>query len=220
MKTIFVLSCLLYAMRTMEAVIKAEGFEGGEVSFQCSHSYAKTNTKYLCNIPCKRNEDVLLAVKPVGRAVSERITLEDRGDGVLTVTLSRLRLNDSGEYFCGVKRKGFDTYNTVHLTVKEGVASETTTIKPDPSPTWTYLNTSSSSQQTLKMNTSCPTSISTVSNCTQGGERSNSTGTLLFTTLGAVIVFTFLVLATWVRKRRESAKPHPPTAGTNSPDGL
>uniref|UniRef100_UPI0037E7A2C4 polymeric immunoglobulin receptor-like n=1 Tax=Semicossyphus pulcher TaxID=241346 RepID=UPI0037E7A2C4 len=119
MKTFSVIACLLYATWTVKADLMVEGFEGGEVSFQCSHSFASNNKKYLCKNSCKVIGDILLREGSGGRAVSERITLADSGNGVLTVTFSQLQLRDSGRYWCGVERSGVDTFNAVHLTVNE-----------------------------------------------------------------------------------------------------
>lgn len=98
-----------------------EGFEGGEVSFRCSHKLAWKNNKYFCNDPCKSSRDILVTVQSGGRAGAERITLVDSGDGASTVTFSQLQLSDTGRYLCGVDRPGFDTYTSVQLTVKEGM---------------------------------------------------------------------------------------------------
>lgn len=107
-------------MWTEGAEINVEGFKGGEVSFQCSHAFAWKNHKYLCKNECKDPRDILVTVKSGGRAKSGRITLVDSGNGDFTVTFSQLQLSDSGKYWCGVDRPGFDTYTEVILTVKEG----------------------------------------------------------------------------------------------------
>lgn len=105
---------------TEGASINMQGFERGNVSFQCSHGLAGKHNKYICKDQCKTSQDVLVTVKPGLRAQSGRITLVDLGDGVFTVTFSRLQLSDSGTYWCAVERPGFDTYIEVHLSVKEG----------------------------------------------------------------------------------------------------
>ncbi|KAE8300808.1 hypothetical protein D5F01_LYC00955 [Larimichthys crocea] len=119
MKTISVFFLLLYAKWTVEASINTEGFERGEVSFQCSHSFATKNHKYFCKDPCTANTDILATVKSGERVKSERIILVDLGNGVFTVTFSQLHLSDSGRYWCAVDRPGFDTFTAVYLTVKE-----------------------------------------------------------------------------------------------------
>uniref|UniRef100_A0A8D2ZME7 Immunoglobulin domain-containing protein n=1 Tax=Scophthalmus maximus TaxID=52904 RepID=A0A8D2ZME7_SCOMX len=97
-----------------------KGFEGGRVSFRCSHKLAKQDNKYLCRDPCTRTEDILVTVKSGGRAESERITLVDTADGLFTVTFRQLQMSDSGRYWCGVARPGFDTYAALTLIVKKG----------------------------------------------------------------------------------------------------
>lgn len=48
-----------------------------------------------------------------------RYNITDQGNTFL-VTISDLRLNDSGIYWCGIKRIVFDTFKKVVLTVTEG----------------------------------------------------------------------------------------------------
>uniref|UniRef100_A0A3Q0S7X4 Immunoglobulin domain-containing protein n=1 Tax=Amphilophus citrinellus TaxID=61819 RepID=A0A3Q0S7X4_AMPCI len=98
-------------------LIKVEGFQGRNVSFQCPHKLAWAYDKYLCKDPCTSREDRLVTVKSGGRAESGRITLVDSGDGSFTVTFSHLQLSDSQNYWCAVDRPGFDTYTEIQLTV-------------------------------------------------------------------------------------------------------
>ncbi|XP_074521452.1 uncharacterized protein LOC141787109 [Halichoeres trimaculatus] len=208
MKSITVIYYLLYAMWAVEADICAEGVEWGEVSFQCSHQNARTNKKYLCKKPCGGKEDILLSVGPGGRSVSERIALKDWGNGVFTVTFSGLQMTDSGKYWCGVERFGVDTYIAVYLTVKEGVANKTTPGPPDSSPTWTSGKMPQNfNPYIFELTYSYDLFNVTALNVTTEGGQSNSTGTLLFTTLPVVVVFTILVLAAWLWKRRKRSKP-------------
>ncbi|CAK6968360.1 CMRF35-like molecule 1 [Scomber scombrus] len=120
MKNIYVFYCLLYAATWTEgADIHEVGVEGGDLSFQCSHSFAWKNNKYFCKDPCKTNKDKLVTVGSGQTAGAERITLADSGNGVFSVTFNQLRLSDMGRYWCAVERPGFDTFIAVHLTVKD-----------------------------------------------------------------------------------------------------
>uniref|UniRef100_A0A3Q4C0B5 Immunoglobulin domain-containing protein n=1 Tax=Mola mola TaxID=94237 RepID=A0A3Q4C0B5_MOLML len=134
--------------------INVQGLERGEVQFHCSHTLAWYNQKYLCKDPCKTGEDVLLTVQSGQVVESGRITLVDLGDGHSSVTFSQLRLSDSGRYWCGVDRLGFDTFTEIYLTVKEG------TYSTWPSPIWTSPAVSKSTQLTAGMHTSMPTNHS------------------------------------------------------------
>ncbi|XP_034410023.1 uncharacterized protein LOC117745584 isoform X2 [Cyclopterus lumpus] len=196
MKIISVFCCLLYAAGTEGAGTKVEGFEGGEVSFQCSHRYAWNNNKYLCKDPCKDRQDVLATVQNGGR-----ITLVDSGDGVFIVTFSHLQLSDMGRYWCAVERFGFDTFTEVQVTVQKVAVVTTTAI----SPTWTYPNTLAE----LTPGTSMPANLWTASNNTNGGKKNSSTGTALYATVGAVAMLAILMLAIIIGKRRVKLKRQP-----------
>lgn len=103
------------------ASIDVRGSERGEVSFRCSHTYAWSNSKYLCKDPCKSDSDTLVWVQAGQKAESGRISLADLGNGVSVVNISRLQLSDSGLYWCGVNRALGDTFIDVHLTVNKGM---------------------------------------------------------------------------------------------------
>ncbi|XP_072239878.1 uncharacterized protein [Leuresthes tenuis] len=196
-RTILFFYCLLYAALTEGAEINIEGYEGGEVSFKCSHKLAHNNNKYFCNDPCNSNEDILVTVESDGRAESGRITLVDSGNGVFTVMIRHLQLADSRGYFCAVQRVGLDTYTSVYLTVHKAV---TTTSVPVVSSTWTYQNRTNSTKLTTGMATSYPTSLSTATNFTYEEEKDITVGTVLYATFGTIAVFTILILVVCFRK--------------------
>uniref|UniRef100_A0A3B4ZQM0 Immunoglobulin V-set domain-containing protein n=1 Tax=Stegastes partitus TaxID=144197 RepID=A0A3B4ZQM0_9TELE len=112
----------LAATLTKGAEINVEGFEGGEVTFKCSHKLAWKDNKYFCISPCKSDKDTLATVTSGGRAQSGRITLVDSGDSAFSVTFSQLRLSDSKEYMCAVER--FDV--NFHIIPSCLAASNTT----------------------------------------------------------------------------------------------
>ncbi|XP_008286745.1 uncharacterized protein LOC103362226 isoform X2 [Stegastes partitus] len=206
MRTISVFYWLLYATLTKGAEINVEGFEGGEVTFKCSHKLAWKDNKYFCISPCKSDKDTLATVTSGGRAQSGRITLVDSGDSAFSVTFSQLRLSDSKEYMCAVERFGVNTYTSVQLTVKKAVVHETTVV-PDVSATRTNQNVTSSTQLTTETVTVWTTNISTASNTTYQTEQNIGIGTILCATVGGVAVITILMLVTCCRKRKEISKP-------------
>lgn len=101
--------------------INVQGSEREDVSFECRHDYAWSNSKYFCKDPCKTDGDVLVRVQPGQKAEPGRISLADLGNGVFVVNISRLQLADSGVYWCGVDRAISDTFISVHLTVNKGM---------------------------------------------------------------------------------------------------
>lgn len=120
----YILPILAATLADGNKLMKIEGFQGRNVSFQCSHKLAWTYNKYFCKDPCGSEKDRLATVKSGGRAESGRVTLVDSGDGSFTVTLSHLQLSDSHQkYWCGVDRPGLDTYTQIQLTVKKGMSS-------------------------------------------------------------------------------------------------
>lgn len=108
------------AVWTKGEILTMKGFEWGEVTFLCSHSFAARMDKYLCRDPCDYT-DVLLTVKSGWTAASGRISLTDLGNGSFSVTFSQLQLSDSGRYWCGVDRPEIDTYIEIQLTVMKGM---------------------------------------------------------------------------------------------------
>ncbi|XP_034752375.1 uncharacterized protein LOC117959378 [Etheostoma cragini] len=90
------------------------GVLGSHVTIKCSHSNAFDNVKYFCNGACK-NEDVLISSR-TNNDLNKKYSIEDEGN-TFYVTISHLKQDDSGIYWCGIERIGLDTYSQVFLTV-------------------------------------------------------------------------------------------------------
>uniref|UniRef100_A0A673HFH2 Ig-like domain-containing protein n=1 Tax=Sinocyclocheilus rhinocerous TaxID=307959 RepID=A0A673HFH2_9TELE len=88
------------------------GYFGKGATITCSYSWASTNIKYFCRDPCNDIKDILVKSdqSPTGR-----YTLKDSGKGTFTVNITDLQESDSGIYWCGVERSGFDSYQKVRL---------------------------------------------------------------------------------------------------------
>uniref|UniRef100_A0A671P785 Immunoglobulin domain-containing protein n=1 Tax=Sinocyclocheilus anshuiensis TaxID=1608454 RepID=A0A671P785_9TELE len=93
------------------------GYFGKGATITCSYSWASTNIKYFCRDPCNDIKDILVQSdqSPTGR-----YTLKDSGEGTFTVNITDLQESDSGIYWCGVERFGFDSFKKVILTVSKG----------------------------------------------------------------------------------------------------
>ncbi|XP_042080488.1 uncharacterized protein LOC102290930 isoform X2 [Haplochromis burtoni] len=203
MKTIYII-CLFCSATLADGnkLMKIEGFQGRNVSFQCSHRLAWAYDKYFCKDPCGSEKDRLATVKSGGRAESGRVTLVDSGDGSFTVTLSHLQLSDSHQkYWCGVDRPGLDTYTQIQLTVKKAVETET----PDVPTTWTYQNTNTT-QLTTGTDTIKPTKPSMESFSTKEQPKI-STGTIVYAAVGGIAMACLLMLTVCFRKYRKTSKP-------------
>ncbi|XP_071399560.1 CMRF35-like molecule 3 isoform X1 [Centroberyx affinis] len=106
--------------------VSVTGQMGQQIIITCSHINAFSNYKYFCRGACT-GKDVLIA-SGVERNISRgRYRIEDEGN-TFKVTIAELMKNDTGTYWCGIDRTGFDTYKTVHLRVVDA----TKTNHPPP----------------------------------------------------------------------------------------
>uniref|UniRef100_A0A671PEW9 Immunoglobulin domain-containing protein n=1 Tax=Sinocyclocheilus anshuiensis TaxID=1608454 RepID=A0A671PEW9_9TELE len=97
--------------------ISSQGHSEGSITITCSHGWASTKIKYFCRDPRKDSKDILVKSDQSPR---RRYTLKDSGEGTFTVNITDLQESDSGIYWCGVERFGFDTFTKVKLTVSKG----------------------------------------------------------------------------------------------------
>uniref|UniRef100_A0A3B1JMZ6 Immunoglobulin V-set domain-containing protein n=1 Tax=Astyanax mexicanus TaxID=7994 RepID=A0A3B1JMZ6_ASTMX len=84
------------------------GYRGSSVEIRCPYdSGYETNMKYLCRGACSNlplgNKDI--PVKSGSTAKDQRFSLkDDTAARVFTVTITDLRPEDAGQYWCGIKR--------------------------------------------------------------------------------------------------------------------
>ncbi|KAL7852095.1 hypothetical protein SRHO_G00178800 [Serrasalmus rhombeus] len=105
----------------VSAVTTVTGHMGQSVQIRCPYdSGYETNTKYLCRGECSvwKTKDI-----PVqsGSAEDQRFSLDDdTAARVFTITITDLRTEDEGTYWCGVKRSKplRDLYTEILLLVK------------------------------------------------------------------------------------------------------
>ncbi|KAG9262777.1 CMRF35-like molecule 1 [Astyanax mexicanus] len=133
--------------------ISVRGHEGETISITCSHSWAGSNRKYFCRDPCSdRVNDALVDSE---KKSNGRYQLTDYGTGVFTVEITGITKEDSGKYWCGVKRVWPDTFNEVFLTVLDALQTSppptSSTQCPTSVPVTSLLNisTSNSSNSTV-----------------------------------------------------------------------
>uniref|UniRef100_A0A8C2JLT0 Si:ch211-114l13.12 n=1 Tax=Cyprinus carpio TaxID=7962 RepID=A0A8C2JLT0_CYPCA len=97
--------------------------EGGTVEIHCPYeSRYEAHEKYLCRGECPRmNKDKV--VKSGSSARGERFSLTDNKTAhIFTVTITDLRTEDQGQYWCGVKigLGKWDVFTEIHLEIKHG----------------------------------------------------------------------------------------------------
>uniref|UniRef100_A0A3B3X2C7 Ig-like domain-containing protein n=1 Tax=Poecilia mexicana TaxID=48701 RepID=A0A3B3X2C7_9TELE len=96
--------------------IRVFGYEGGDVNVSCPYDWGfEGHQKYLCNDGC-RYADVLITTS---QGSSGKYSIhDDKTARIFTVTISDLRLDDAGKYWCGVTRIGRDISIERELEVK------------------------------------------------------------------------------------------------------
>uniref|UniRef100_A0A668ASI3 Immunoglobulin domain-containing protein n=1 Tax=Myripristis murdjan TaxID=586833 RepID=A0A668ASI3_9TELE len=94
------------------------GVVGEQVTFTCSHSFASSNTKYFCKETCE-HEDVLIRSETKPAFSKGRYRIWDGGN-TFNVTITDLKVTDTGMYRCAIDRLGLDTYTAVRLIVTHG----------------------------------------------------------------------------------------------------
>ncbi|XP_052474884.1 CMRF35-like molecule 8 isoform X3 [Carassius gibelio] len=136
------------------------GFRGKTADIRCPYeSGYESNPKYLCKGECKIINKVIM-VKSGSPAKDQRFSLSDnRTARVFTVTITDLRLEDEGQYWCGVERTVFkDVYSEILLLVKQDIGTtEGPTVRLCLM-TSTRVSSAPLTPQTLQAQTSPPDS--------------------------------------------------------------
>ncbi|XP_026121301.1 uncharacterized protein LOC113101024 [Carassius auratus] len=155
-------------LHVIEAVVVAQtpivGHRGERLDIRCPYeSGYESNSKYLCKGKCifvSRN----IIVRSGSPAEDERFSLtDDTTARVFTVSITDLRTEDEGQYWCAVERTlNTDVYSEILLLVKEderSTAFPTTTLFLITS---TSVSSAPLTPQTLLAQTSAPDSDSFV----------------------------------------------------------
>ncbi|XP_041838371.1 CMRF35-like molecule 3 [Melanotaenia boesemani] len=117
-------SCISAVCLEASDVLEVSGRVDGEISIPCFGSWAANSSSehsrmYFCREVCSRESTLIETemktsdVKLRGRYIMEF----DKGEGVFTVTITRLRRADTGRYVCGVERSFNLLYQEVNLRV-------------------------------------------------------------------------------------------------------
>lgn len=104
---------------------KVRGFEGDTVSLQCGYEEKLRNyQKYWCRktgFLGQRCSGTIYTKADGQESAQGRVSVQDSPQELrFNVTLRALTLEDSGEYWCGVRRLGFDDTLLVSLVVLPG----------------------------------------------------------------------------------------------------
>ncbi|XP_016304290.1 CMRF35-like molecule 1 [Sinocyclocheilus anshuiensis] len=109
------------------------GHRGERVDIRCSYDAGyESNSKYFCKGKCNYRNKIIM-VKSGSPAKDKRFSLTDnKRTRVFTVSITDLRTEDTGLYWCAVKRPFTDIYSEILLIVKQSKPSYFSTTEPNP----------------------------------------------------------------------------------------
>ncbi|XP_054896762.1 polymeric immunoglobulin receptor-like isoform X2 [Poeciliopsis prolifica] len=116
--------CTLSCVSGAAGLIRVFGYEGSDVTVSCPYDPGyERYQKYLCKNSCGYSD---FLIKTSQENETKYSVYDDKRARVVAVTISGLRLEDAGEYWCGVTRAGKDIYTEVKLDVKADRCCNTT----------------------------------------------------------------------------------------------
>nr|XP_015197682.1 PREDICTED: CMRF35-like molecule 8 isoform X2 [Lepisosteus oculatus] len=197
----------------MSAERRVNGSEGESVEIKCNYpdgyQYKK---KYWCRHPCG-NKDVLIKTGKTDTVVSVgRFSLFDNvSSRTFTVTMSRLTLQDTGVYYCGLEQWGTDRLSKIDLRVRKAPAVPTVT----PSAPGTVTEevtatalTASSSQDTASSTTGGKNdslSMAATNHTDISKQDHNDAKSLIGAALGVMALLLLVAVFILVRQRQKRA---------------
>ncbi|XP_039503551.1 CMRF35-like molecule 3 isoform X5 [Pimephales promelas] len=176
------------------------GFRGERVDIRCSYeSGYESYSKYFCKGDCLLSSDIM--VKSGSPAEDERFSLtDDTTARVFTVTITDLRTEDQGQYWCAVERIIItDVYSEIMLLVKLG--NKTTEVSTISS----FSKTSSSSYFSTSEPNLRITSMNPTDHHVTDGQASRS-GSVIYICVGLVFIMIIFLMALIVLFRKRSKK--------------
>ncbi|KAM4595793.1 CMRF35-like molecule 3 [Fundulus diaphanus] len=124
--TLLFMCCALSCVTSGEDVITVFGYEDSAAVVSCPYAEGYEDyEKYLCKADCGSDDDVLITTSQ--RNKYKYSIDDDKRSRIFRVTISNLRFEDAGKYWCGVSRTGKDLYTEVKLEVGKDIWDQTPT---------------------------------------------------------------------------------------------
>ncbi|KAL6482082.1 hypothetical protein MHYP_G00101620 [Metynnis hypsauchen] len=105
--------------------ITETGTEGNVAVITCPYGQGyESYTKYFCKATYRDCETLIKSNRKDSWTYKDRLSLNDNIEQKkLVVTISDLRMENSGNYGCGIEVTGYDPFTLVHLKVNKAVVS-------------------------------------------------------------------------------------------------
>ncbi|XP_032898783.1 CMRF35-like molecule 1 [Amblyraja radiata] len=133
--TLFLTTLSLAAALTGPKLVS--GTLGGAVTIRCQyHAYYKCHVKYLCKGSDWKSCSFLANSSSHHKNIDDRIIMVDnKTAGEFITKVTQLSANDTGIYWCGIMKFGFDKMVPVQLNVAKDPTTQPPTIPPEPQET-------------------------------------------------------------------------------------
>uniref|UniRef100_A0A4W4DR27 Immunoglobulin domain-containing protein n=1 Tax=Electrophorus electricus TaxID=8005 RepID=A0A4W4DR27_ELEEL len=140
---------MIYFTAVTAAVTTVTGYKGRSVQIRCPYkSGYETHLKYLCRGECYTFQTKNIPVDSK-TAKDERFSLnDDTAARVFTVTITDLRSEDGGKYWCATQQKVRDHYTEFLLVVKVDTSMNVTVSHSTHTPPTPDLSTSVNTDST------------------------------------------------------------------------
>ncbi|XP_053332710.1 CMRF35-like molecule 7 [Clarias gariepinus] len=205
--------CLILA--GTDAVTTVTGYRGRSVQIKCNYTtgYEKNN-KFLCRGKCPYVGYRDVPVQSGSPAKDSRFSLyDDTTAKVFTVTITDLRPEDEGTYWCGIDQIGRDIYTEILLLVKpENLTSST--VSHTTHTTFTTHITHTNSTHSMSPSVHAENTHSTTDNPLNDANHPNSTSssqgfptsTLIITVSVVLVLILFALILTVTLQRKKKTR--------------
>ncbi|XP_066515010.1 CMRF35-like molecule 3 [Hoplias malabaricus] len=196
----------------VNAVRTVTGLRGHSVQIHCPYdSGYESNTKYLCRGECST---LLWSTKDIpvdsGSAKDQRFSLkDDTVNRVFNITITDLRTEDAGKYWCGIGRALplRDDYTEITLLVKLDNFNNTTVLASYPPSAHTLSTAVFTAPSTGQQRTSTPNVPHSTSSSTTHNDKTGPSDPVMYISVGlAFVMIVLLVAMTALYKQKRSTK--------------
>ncbi|XP_008281485.1 CMRF35-like molecule 1 [Stegastes partitus] len=198
-------ACLLCVLMIVETeTLTVVGHVGKNITAICRNQNfggdVKSNDKYICKSPCKKDKHIIIKAKYKEAKKKDRIQLFNGPEG-LYVTFINLKKSDAGKYYCGVDQTGPDSYIELNLKVIDGPTTAVDTVTVVSAVSLDVIRSSTIPTTELDIFTDLSDSYTTLCT-TPTASASQGSGSGVYATIGVIAILTTLIIL-WRLMRRQ-----------------